>query len=636
MSQLSRDQTLFGDRPINVGHLLPETTIRKDMNPVVEHFESLVNERDGERQKMVVGGMAPEIIKALDANSFEERLKMLESSRSQVSMIPIPQPSEHVERQSVRYVEPIARVSAPLDQDPSNQAYLDRNVLLSEMMAKETTVHPKEILLATPATTTSTTSTTSDSNTKAVCNPNDTLCIPPPFPTQTRITERYILVDSKDRDWIAQPMRYRYKVKFNYSSQSVKKIPIYQNSPVIPSTISNISNGYPNAYGYYDKNGVYHDKYDPMLPPGDIIDYQEVVIPVDTDANIQTNFKNIYSIQVSRVIVPIDIESSDNSFQVASKNFFINNYNLNFPYVMLHIDEFNDIYEGTDDTIRKAFCQLVFKKTFQSGNGRGYAILEPCQDEKKRFAPSLLSSMPAMNISIVTPNGELFNKSRDGHLIKRIEIAGAITYKFKVTTLTKFDRNDYYVGDYIVIKNFALFVIPYRKPEDFQSNPLIYDQLDKNQMLKRTQNYPDTPPELLLSQADMNANTAFNQTVFAWVMRFNEFINRKEGHRITEIGDNINSSIPLYDNFFIDIMGAFNMTSGEFIRDLLSYSVNSQIDVTGDVLARFNANVNDTYPSLTEQEKSSGYIMNMSLQNSIAFKIEQVVSETPVFSSGPI
>ena len=108
------------------------------------------------------------------------------------------------------------------------------------------------------------------------------------------------------------------------------------------------------------------------------------------------------------------------------------NYNFNFPYILCYIDEFQDIYDGTDNIIRKTFCQLQYHDYMKTPNGRGYVIFKPVQEEKKIFYPSYLSSLPTLNISLRKPNGELLDKSEDGLTV--FHIAPEQNYYLKIRT----------------------------------------------------------------------------------------------------------------------------------------------------------------------------------------------------------
>ncbi len=391
--------------------------------------------------------------------------------------------------------------------------------------------------------------------------------ISPSFPlikpknTSQIIKEKYVCINSMDRDWINQPNRYQYLVKFNYVHKGTKQEEIRTNNTTIPNTKSALSSGIPNYTGFIYNNN-YYSPYtgDPLTgtSSGDIIGFETVEFLVDDNINVQQNFKNIQSIEISKVIVPADIVNAPTGR--------LYNFNLNYPYVLLQIDEFQDIYEGTDDSIRKSFCQLIYENFYQSSNGRGYIVLKPVQNEKKVFYPSLLSSMPSLNISLRNPNGDLLNESTDGYSIIQITYEPFNRTYLKITTTKYFDKNEFYAGDKIFIKNYCAYKINIEQDE-----------------------------------------TVLNM--------LNSFINRDSGHDICKIGDASENSY--YRSFYIKAPGTFYEETGIF-------------DV-GDIESPTNPIKNLSLFNCNNDSRSlniNGFVLNMSLQNSISMKITTVNIES--------
>ena len=176
---------------------------------------------------------------------------------------------------------------------------------------------------------------------------------------ESRLEKRYILINSYDRNWLVDKYRYKYKIRFSYSKNEILKIPYYENNPTVPHTKTEKSTGIKNDFGWVDKNGVFYNAYDASLPlttnldqDGKMIElgFEEVEIVVDQDASMIGTFKDIYSIKITNVTIPSDILNTYVSNENSSYNF-----NFNFPYILCNIDEFQDVYDGTDDSIRKTF-----------------------------------------------------------------------------------------------------------------------------------------------------------------------------------------------------------------------------------------------------------------------------------------
>ena len=222
-----------------------------------------------------------------------------------------------------------------------------------------------------------------------------------------------------------------------------------------------------------------------------------------------TKYRNINSITIGKVVIPDDIIQT-----TTSKPNFNYDFSLSFPYLLLQIDEFTDVYDGTSDMIRKSFCKLVFHKSYRSQNGRGYIVLKPEQKERKYFYPAPLSVINKLSINIVKPNGKLLNYSKDNYSILSITYDSSHPNYYKITTDIYYDINEFFAGDMILIKNFIM-----------------------------------TQTSLL--QSDLN------------IKQFNIFMNKKEGHDILLGG--VANAAGYYNTFYIQAIGAFDSSVGSFV-----------------------------------------------------------------------
>ena len=409
------------------------------------------------------------------------------------------------------------------------------------------------------------------------------------------LEQKYILINSFDRNWIVDKHRYQYKVKFTFSTNDILRVPYYENNPTVPYTKTEKSQGIANTFGWVDKNGIAYPPYDSSKPLTDKTDidgkpvelgFEEIEIVVDQDASMIGTFKDVYSIQIKNVTIPTEIfHMFSNSLNINNKNMDINehnyNFNFNFPYILCNIDEFQNVYDGTDDTIRRSFCQLQYDNLIKTPNGRGYIILKPVQQEKKIFYPNTLSSLPTLNISLTKPNGELLNLSEDGLAIFNVSVHQ--TYYIQIVTSTYFDKDAFYRGDYVRIKNFNMYQI---------------------------------------------SNTMTNDNI----QMFNDFMNRKEGHVIYEIGEPNENGY--YNSFHIFAPGSFDKYDGKFVvntrlTDTLAIFNNTLID------NRFYENRNEEGRSLSDGYEN-GYILNMSLQNTISMTIEMYKPDSKIMKHDPI
>nr|QOI90412.1 hypothetical protein HWQ62_00276 [Pyramimonas orientalis virus] len=405
----------------------------------------------------------------------------------------------------------------------------------------------------------------------------------------SKLEKRYVLINSYDRNWLVDKNRYQYKIRFSYNTNDVIKIPYYDNNPTVPHTKTEKSNGIKNDFGWVDKNGVFHDPYNPDLALSENVDsdgkfvelgFEDVEIVVDQDASMVGTFKDIYSIKITNVTIPSEIYNNYvNTGNFNDKSHYYN-YNFNFPYILCNINEFQDIYDGTDDSIRKTFCQLQYDNYIQGPNGRGYIILKPVQQEIKTFYPNSLSSLPTLNISLTKPNGELLNKAEDGVSVFHIALHQA--YYLKITTKTYFEKDDFCKGDYVRIKNFNLYQIS---------------------------------TTILKSDMDL----------------FNSFINRTEGHVIYENGDPNENGY--YNSFYIYGPGSFDKHIGKFVGEENLFQTLAQFNqllIDNDF---FQGSDQDTALSTPYE---NGFLLNMSLQNSISMTIEMYKPDSVIMAHDKI
>ena len=279
--------------------------------------------------------------------------------------------------------------------------------------------------------------------------------------------------------------------------------------------------------------------------------------------SLQHKYKNIRSIEATRVIIPMEIGECKSIINVP-KTYFNHEFSFSYPYLMLYVEEFNDVYDGTNDNIRRCFCQLVFDKAYKAPNGRGYIILNPIQKEKKVFHQSPLSLLSRMSLSLRKPNGQLFNTSKDQYKVYKVEYEVRNKQYLKIVTNIYFDKNEFYKGDTIMIKDFMMTI--------------------------------ETPE--------------MSSTV---VNFWNEYINRKEGHEVLEIGQANDRGY--FRTFYIGAPGSFDVNIGEY-----------QVDT--EMIANLNK-YNDTIDFSSWQE-TNGAILNCSLQCSVTFTMQTITTDPSI------
>lgn len=287
------------------------------------------------------------------------------------------------------------------------------------------------------------------------------------------------------------------------------------------------------------------------------------------DNSIQQRYRNIKTIKTSRVIIPMEIAEAASIINIP-KPYYNYDFRFSFPYIMMNIEEFGDVYDGTNDNVRRCFCQLVFDKCYKAPNGRGYLILAPMQHEIKTFHPTPLPSFTKMTISLRRPNGELFNDSKDEYKIFKVEYELYNKQYLKIVTDKYFDKNEFYKGDTVILKGYTI-------DNDLNTSPSI---------------------DPYAAQALM------------------DFVNNPAGHEILEMGQANDSGF--YRNFYINAPGKFDTALGLFAVDA---PLITNLNIFND---RFD------FASWTA---NNGSILNSSLQCAITFKVQTVATDPGIINT---
>ena len=251
-----------------------------------------------------------------------------------------------------------------------------------------------------------------------------------------------------------------------------------------------------------------------------------------TSNGLHGTYKNIEWLSATSLIIPMEIVQPATSM-TAPKPFFNQEFSLAVPYVMLAIDGFDGTYDGTNETIRRAFAMFVYHRSYKAPNGRGYVLMEPAQDERRVFQTPL-ASLRDLSVSILKPNGALFNNSVDRTMVSMLQYDIANRILLKVVCETYFDRNEYYPGDDVMIRGFHA-----------------------------------EPP------------SGGGGAGFA---SLNAYINRREGHEVVQLGPPNDQGF--YKTFFILAPGVLDQGAGRVITDENMLSAVAAISATPSLVTK--------------------------------------------------
>lgn len=165
-----------------------------------------------------------------------------------------------------------------------------------------------------------------------------------------------------------------------------------------------------------------------------------------TGAGIQDIYRNITSVELVNAILP-----QDNVLIPFDARPYLDI--LHFPYLLLQIPEFSDVFRGTNNNNDRAFSVLIFDKQHDSAvlssdfiSGTSDSIVNstpksqfykeyrktfykytPAYFEKKNYYNQPLASLGHMTLNLATPAGEKINVLNDVLTIKAIEYTAAIS-----------------------------------------------------------------------------------------------------------------------------------------------------------------------------------------------------------------
>jgi hypothetical protein len=339
----------------------------------------------------------------------------------------------------------------------------------------------------------------------------------------------YITISSAARNWIAQPGRYRMQVRFSWLERPSTEQPVFANNPTVPGTASLEMPGMPNVAGYVDNEGVTRPAHDSGAAQGSQVSVEPLRAVLNHQTLAMSAPRGIHRLAVTKVLVPMEIPRSSSAY--LSKTTYNHEFSMAFQYALLVIDELVGVFSATDPVAARAFCQLVYLRSYCSTNGRGYLVLEPAQRERRTFAPPL-PSLGTLTISLLKPNGELFNRSADSYRVHRVQYSNLNRLYLLVLTDKYFDTNEFFVGDYVAIRGFRAY-----RATEAQSGP---------------------------------ASEALT-----------EFINREEGHEVVQVLEANDNGY--HAGFYITAPGAFDAQAGAYVVDTDQVAAASAFDVAAFV-----------------------------------------------------
>lgn len=243
-------------------------------------------------------------------------------------------------------------------------------------------------------------------------------------------------------------------------------------------------------------------------------------------AGLMNVYKDVAWLEATRIVVPMEVARpgpaatlSASEASLVQKPFYTNDVSLAFPYVTLMLQGLDGSYDGTNDALRRAFSVFVYDRSYKAPNGRGYVLMEPAQASRRVF-DTPMPSLGALRVSLLRPNGGLINNASDQGAIVGVRYDRAEEQFLLLRCREYFDGNEFFVGDYVRIRDFAV-----ARPAS--------------------------------AQGDQAAQTAFAM--------FEDYINRDAGHEVVALGTPNDSGF--YNSFNILVPGMLDAQAGRLVLD---------------------------------------------------------------------
>jgi hypothetical protein len=221
----------------------------------------------------------------------------------------------------------------------------------------------------------------------------------------------YMTIDSIHRDLEQYPHPAHFKVRFEEPSESIE----------VPSRIGEkgeIIYEQPIRYEFSGGNG----------------------------AKLERTYSNVVSVSCPHAIIPLDINYiygkapysfngpvSDENKVAATTNFpsfpygpiWKSDYGiprdiLDEPYLCLHVEELDGLYDGTSKTIRDALSVLMYDSRFSGQSIRPFIHFTTAMGEKKVYTPTALGELSQMTLRLLKRNNTVVNMGVDKTFIASI------------------------------------------------------------------------------------------------------------------------------------------------------------------------------------------------------------------------
>ena len=273
--------------------------------------------------------------------------------------------------------------------------------------------------------------------------------------------------------------------------------------------------------------------------------------------NIQNKLKNIVSIKLEKTILPnknINITYTSNTLTLD-----------NNPFIIVEVGNVDDVIYGSNDIFNNCLAIMnSLTPILKASSENRYLEFKNLNHSIKEYYENPISNLPNFDIKIKNQQGNDLTNIQDVLTIDNIYAndnndSSSVTDFLLIKTTTYFG-SEYQVGDVIIIKNYI-----FRDTDTFKTNS----------------------------------------------EKFNNFINRQEGHTIVALSSTSGSSLSHYNNqISISIPDIISLVTGELsVESWYGDSVGSLIEAT-------------SIDNTSSTGDTGGKLINTNLQTNLFINVE--------------
>ena len=303
---------------------------------------------------------------------------------------------------------------------------------------------------------------------------------------------------------------------------------------------------------------------------GDLCEYVTVQLPDASPLNVDMVFKNVVQLQVN--CVQLYFSTKIGCFQ--------------YPFLLLEIKDYCDVYKSTNNVIRKSFCKLYYDA---SNDPDPYKSLHheflPKYGNSQTFHTPL-ASIDRLSFRILKPNGELFSVAQDSYALKAIEIplcyedvetTDGENHFICITLQNHYEQNTLNVKDHVRFEQI-----------EWYKNDWWYEWIQSDGVQKQRAAYSKIETDFLQNMEEANTaseklklrsqfakdqirfdypTTGYNNSYTNDLQNIRDYLERDSGHEIRKVSAGEHSDATTIHNIYIDLPRQLDPESGHYQYD---------------------------------------------------------------------